>query len=137
NVRNKKQYDKLNRKAFKLDRGGSCLMSLQTTYQLNNGTEIPAIGLGVYKAEPGKEVYEAVKSGLEIGYRHIDTASLYANEADVGKAIRDSGVPREEIFVTTKVWNDEQGYEETKEAFNRSLARLEMDYVDLYLVHWP
>lgn len=123
--------------AFNLDRGGICLMNLSTTYELNNGTKIPAIGLGVYKAEPGKEVYEAVKSALEIGYRHIDTASLYANESDVGKAIRDSGIPREEIFVTTKVWNDEQGYEETKAAFNRSLSRLQMDYVDLYLVHWP
>lgn len=112
-------------------------MSLSTTYTLNNGTKIPAIGLGVYKAEPGKEVYEAVKSALEIGYRHIDTASFYENESDVGRAIKDSGIPRDEVFVTTKVWNDEQGYEETKAAFQRSLERLEMDYVDLYLVHWP
>lgn len=112
-------------------------MSLSTTYTLNNGTKIPAIGLGVYQAEPGKEVYEAVKSALEIGYRHIDTASFYENESDVGRAIKDSGIPRDEIFVTTKVWNDEQGYEETKAAFQRSLERLEMDYVDLYLVHWP
>ena len=112
-------------------------MSLSTTYSLNNGTKIPAIGLGVYKAEPGKEVYEAVRTALEIGYRHIDTASLYANETDVGRAIKDSGIPREDIFVTTKVWNDEQGYEETKAAFQRSLERLDMDYVDLYLVHWP
>ncbi|MFD2655675.1 aldo/keto reductase [Gracilibacillus thailandensis] len=112
-------------------------MSLTTTLKLNNGTEIPAVGLGVYKAEPGNEVYHAVKSALELGYRHIDTASLYANEEGVGQAIKDSGIPREEIFVTTKVWNDEQGYEETKAAFKRSLERLQMDYVDLYLVHWP
>ncbi|WP_208589732.1 aldo/keto reductase [Gracilibacillus suaedae] len=112
-------------------------MSLTTTLKLNNGTEIPAVGLGVYKAEPGDEVYHAVKSALELGYRHIDTASLYANEEGVGQAIKDSGIPREEIFVTTKVWNDEQGYEETKAAFKRSLERLQMDYVDLYLVHWP
>ncbi|UOQ46740.1 aldo/keto reductase [Gracilibacillus caseinilyticus] len=112
-------------------------MSLRTTRKLNNGTEIPAIGLGVYKAEAGEEVYQAVKSALELGYRHIDTASLYGNEEGVGQAIKDSDVPREEIFVTTKVWNDEQGYEETKAAFTRSLERLQMDYVDLYLVHWP
>ncbi|SFL41727.1 Aldo/keto reductase [Gracilibacillus orientalis] len=112
-------------------------MSLTTTLKLNNGTEIPAVGLGVYKAEPGDEVYHAVRSALELGYRHIDTASLYANEEGVGQAIIDSGIPRDDIFVTTKVWNDEQGYEETKAAFKSSLERLQMDYVDLYLVHWP
>ncbi|WP_163537185.1 aldo/keto reductase [Gracilibacillus sp. YIM 98692] len=112
-------------------------MSLTSTLKLNNGKEIPAIGLGVYKVEAGDEVYQSVKSALEVGYRHIDTASLYGNEEGVGQAIKDSGIPREEIFVTTKVWNDEQGYEETKAAFQRSLDRLQMDYVDLYLVHWP
>ncbi|WP_054861371.1 aldo/keto reductase [Gracilibacillus sp. JCM 18860] len=112
-------------------------MGLTDTLVLNNGTEIPAIGLGVYKAEPGEEVYQAVRSALEIGYRHIDTASLYANEEDVGKAIKDSGISRNEIFVTTKVWNDEQGYENTKQAMANSLKRLQMDYVDLYLIHWP
>ncbi|WP_130859634.1 aldo/keto reductase [Gracilibacillus phocaeensis] len=112
-------------------------MSLTSTLTLNNGTKIPAIGLGVYKAEPGDEVYYAVRSALELGYRHIDTASLYANEEGVGQAIKDSGIPREELFVTTKVWNDEQGFKETKEAFQRSLEQLQMDYVDLYLVHWP
>ncbi|KAB8139003.1 aldo/keto reductase [Gracilibacillus oryzae] len=112
-------------------------MSLTTTRTLNNGTKIPAIGLGVYKVEAGDEAYQSVKSALEIGYRHIDTASFYANEEDVGKAIKDSGIPREDIFVTTKVWNDEQGYEEAKAAIDRSLDRLGMEYVDLYLIHWP
>ncbi len=112
-------------------------MSLTSTLKLNNGTEIPQVGLGVYKAEPGNEVYHAVKSALDLGYRHIDTASLYGNEEGVGQAIKDSDVPREEIFVTTKVWNDEQGYENTKIAFKNSLERLQMEYVDLYLVHWP
>ncbi|GAB2534082.1 aldo/keto reductase [Gracilibacillus alcaliphilus] len=112
-------------------------MGLTSTLTLNNGTKIPAIGLGVYKAEAGEEVYQAVRSALELGYRHIDTASLYANEEGVGQAIKDSGIPRDEIFVTTKVWNDEQGFQETKAAFARSLERLQMDYVDLYLVHWP
>lgn len=112
-------------------------MSLTTKVKLNNGTEIPAVGLGVFKVEPGDEVYQAVRSALELGYRHIDTASFYGNEEGVGRAIKESGIPREEIFVTTKVWNDEQGFEEAKAAFKRSLTRLQMDYVDLYLVHWP
>ncbi|WP_138420627.1 aldo/keto reductase [Aquibacillus sediminis] len=112
-------------------------MSLTTTTKLHNGVEIPVIGLGVYKVEAGTDVYQAVSSALEQGYRHIDTASFYQNEEGVGKAIADSGIPREEIFVTTKVWNDEQGYDNTLAAFDRSLNRLNMDYVDLYLVHWP
>ncbi|MCT2535786.1 aldo/keto reductase [Aquibacillus koreensis] len=112
-------------------------MSLTTTSKLHNGVEIPSLGLGVYKVEDGQSVYDTVMSALEIGYRHIDTASFYENEEGVGKAIRESGIPREEIFVTTKVWNDEQGYENTKQAFQNSLDRLGLDYVDLYLVHWP
>ncbi|MDC3417680.1 aldo/keto reductase [Aquibacillus sp. 3ASR75-54] len=112
-------------------------MSLTTTATLHNGVQIPRLGLGVYKMEDGTDVYHAVLSALEIGYRHIDTASFYQNEEGVGRAIRDSGIPREEIFVTTKVWNDEQGYENTKKAFQASLERLGLDYVDLYLVHWP
>lgn len=112
-------------------------MSLTTTRKLNNGVEIPVIGLGVYEVDAGETVYNAVRSALKLGYRHIDTASFYNNEEGVGRAIADSGIPREDIFVTTKVWNDEQGYEETLAAFDRSLERLNMDYVDLYLVHWP
>lgn len=104
--------------------------------KLNNGTSIPQIGLGVYKVAPN-EAYHTVSIALENGYRHIDTASYYENEAEVGKAIADSGLKREEIFVTTKVWNDEQGHDNTLKAFDRSLEKLAMDYVDLYLIHWP
>lgn len=87
--------------------------------------------------EDGKEVVEAVKSAIELGYRHIDTASFYGNEEGVGKAIKESDIPREDLFITTKVWNDEQGYENTLEAFDRSLNKLGLDYIDLYLIHWP
>ena len=112
-------------------------MDLSSTVKLNNGVEIPWVGFGVYKVEPGTEVEQAVTWALETGYRHIDTASFYRNEAGVGKAIKESGISRGDLFVTTKVWNDEQGFEETLQAFEQSLNRLQMDYVDLYLVHWP
>lgn len=104
---------------------------------LNNGVKMPQLGLGVYKVEEGQVVINAVKAALEAGYRHIDTAALYQNEAGVGQAIRESGIPREEIFVTTKVWNSDQGYETTLQAFEESRRKLALDYVDLYLVHWP
>ncbi|UFU00398.1 aldo/keto reductase [Radiobacillus kanasensis] len=107
--------------------------SVQT---LHNGVKIPSVGLGVYKIE-GNGVYDAVKSAIDLGYRHIDTASFYENEEGVGRAVKDSGVEREELFITTKVWNDQQGYENTMEAFDLSLNKLGLDYVDLYLVHWP
>ena len=103
---------------------------------LNNGREIPQLGFGVYKV-PADETGKAVRSALEAGYRHIDTAALYGNEAGVGAGIRVSGVPREDIFVTTKVWNDDHGYDRTLAAFDASLDRLGFDYVDLYLIHWP
>lgn len=109
---------------------------IQDTTTLHNGVKMPLLGLGVYKTQEGEETIRSVTSAIECGYRHIDTASLYANEAGVGKAIRESGIPREEIFVTTKVWNDDQGYESTLRAFEKSLSLLQMDYVDLYLVHW-
>ncbi|MFC7320105.1 aldo/keto reductase [Halobacillus campisalis] len=112
-------------------------MDITSKVLLSNGVEMPLIGLGVYKVDGGGEVYETVKTALAAGYRHIDTASFYDNETGVGKAIQDSGIPREDIFLTTKVWNDEQGYEETLQAFERSLERLGVDYVDLYLIHWP
>jgi diketogulonate reductase-like aldo/keto reductase len=98
---------------------------------------IPAIGLGVYKSEPGPVTENAVLDALRIGYRHIDTASIYNNEADVGAAIAGSGIDRGEVFITTKVWNDDHGYDETLTAFDRSLDQLGLGYVDLYLIHWP
>lgn len=103
--------------------------------KLNNGLEIPIIGLGTFKAKD-KEVYNSVLIALREGYRHIDTAAIYGNEVEVGKAIKDSGIPREEIFLTSKLWNSEQGYEEAKKAFESSLEKLGVEYLDLYLIHW-
>lgn len=111
--------------------------SIQDTYTLANGVEIPVMGLGVYKNVDEKELETAVTSALEFGYRHIDTAKVYKNEKGVGEAIKKSGVPREDVFVTTKVWNTDQGYEKTLKAFDKSLEALDMDYIDLYLIHWP
>lgn len=110
---------------------------VKPTVQLNNGVSMPLLGLGVYLMHPGKETYQAVKSALEIGYRLIDTASMYGNEDDVGKAVRDSAVPREEIFITTKLWNDDHGYDSALRAFDASLKRLGLGYIDLYLIHFP
>lgn len=106
-------------------------------YVLNNGVRIPAVGFGTWRSKDGDEAYQAVLTALKAGYRHIDTAAIYGNEASVGRAIKDSGVPREELFVTTKLWNDAHGYEEAKAAFALSLEKLGLDYVDLYLIHWP
>ncbi len=103
---------------------------------LNNGVKIPAQGLGTFRAQEN-EAYEAVLHALKNGYRHIDTAAIYDNEDQVGEAIKDSGVPREELFITTKLWNNDQGYLKTKRAMKKSLKRLGLDYVDLYLIHWP
>jgi methylglyoxal/glyoxal reductase len=113
------------------------LLALDSRASLNNGVEIPRLGLGVYQSPPGKATRRAVKYALEIGYRHIDTAQLYGNEADVGDALRESGIKREEVFITTKVWNSYQGYDSTLQACEQSLRRLGMTYVDLYLIHWP
>lgn len=104
---------------------------------LHNGVEIPALGLGVYKVEEGSQIDETIKNALHIGYRLIDTASFYMNEEGVGRAIRASGIPREELFITTKVWNADQGYESTLKAYETSMEKLGLDYLDLYLVHWP
>jgi len=104
---------------------------------LNNGLKMPWLGFGVFQINDGQEVEHAVKSALEIGYRSIDTATVYGNERGVGKAIRESGILREDIFLTTKVWNDDQREKRTLAAFEESLKRLETEYVDLYLVHWP
>jgi diketogulonate reductase-like aldo/keto reductase len=113
-------------------------MNASTAYAtLNNGVEMPWLGLGVYKAEDGAEVEQAVIKAIEAGYRSIDTASFYFNEEGVGSAIKKSGVAREELFITTKVWNDDQGYESTLRAFDQSMDKLGLDVLDLYLVHWP
>ncbi|MCL6593135.1 MAG: aldo/keto reductase [Alicyclobacillus sp.] len=98
---------------------------------------MPWLGLGVYKVEEGEEVEFAVRTALEVGYRSIDTAALYRNEAGVGRALRASGVPREQVFITTKVWNSDQGYDATLRAFAVSREKLGIDVVDLYLIHWP
>jgi len=105
-------------------------------FVLNNSVEIPSIGLGTFRNE-SDDAYKATLHALKTGYRHIDTAAAYGNEEAVGRAIRDSGVPREEIFVTTKLWKSELGYMSTKRAFRASLERLGLDYLDLYLIHWP
>lgn len=110
---------------------------LDTTVELSNGVSIPLIGLGVFKMEEGNEVQHAVRYAIEAGYRSIDTAKVYANEQGVGEAIREAGVARENLFVTTKVWNSDQGYDATLRAFDKSLDELDFEYVDLYLVHWP
>ncbi len=113
------------------------ITDLNGTFTLHNKIEMPYLGLGTYQADNDKEVVDAVKFALDIGYRHIDTASVYKNEKGVGKGILQSDVAREDIFVTSKVWNTDQGYESTLKAFEASLDRLGLDYLDLYLVHWP
>lgn len=113
------------------------ITNLQGTWELSNGVRMPYFGLGVWKAEDGKEVINAVKWALAAGYRHIDTAKAYDNEEGVGKAIKESGISREDIFLTSKLWNSDQGYEATLEAFEKTLSRLDTDYLDLYLIHWP
>ncbi|HEU5140951.1 MAG TPA: aldo/keto reductase [Bacillales bacterium] len=104
---------------------------------LANGVKMPWFGFGVYQVEDGEEVERSVKAALETGYRGIDTAAFYENEEGVGKAIKDSGVSRDDLFITTKVWNDRQGYEETLKSFEESRRKLGLDVVDLFLVHWP
>lgn len=112
------------------------ITDIKGTSTLNNGVQMPYFGLGVYQI-PNSEVVKAIRWALGCGYRLIDTASLYENEEGVGQAVRNAGIPRAEIFVTTKVWNSDQGYDSTLRAFDASLQRLGLDYVDLYLVHWP
>jgi len=104
---------------------------------LNNGVKMPWLGFGVFQIDDGQQVEHAVKAALDIGYTSIDTAAAYKNERGVGKSIRESGIPREDIFLTTKVWNEDQRKKRTLAAFEESLKRLETEYVDLYLVHWP
>lgn len=111
--------------------------TIQSTLKLNNGIEIPRFGLGVFRTAAGKEAKQAVLHALKAGYRHIDTAKIYGNEKDVGEAIRESGIPRKDIFVTTKLWNGDQGYDAAMKAFEKSLSLLGLDVLDLYLIHWP
>lgn len=113
------------------------LRSLADTVEIAPGVHMPRLGLGTYKSDEGPDVEGEVAYGLSIGYRLIDTAALYGNEEGVGKALRAGTVPREDVFITTKLWNSDQGYESTLKAFDRSLDKLGMDHVDLYLVHWP
>jgi diketogulonate reductase-like aldo/keto reductase len=110
-------------------------LNINSKLTLNDGSGIPCLGLGVWKTPNGKECEAAVLAALELGYRHIDTAAIYGNEESVGAALRKSGIPRGEIFVTTKLWNDDHG--DPVNAFNGSLKRLKLDYVDLYLIHFP
>ena len=111
--------------------------TLTSTARLNNGVEIPYLGLGVYLAGPGAGTRNAVQHALQAGYRHIDTASSYGNEQEVGIALQKSRIPREEIFITTKLWNSDHGYDETIQACRESLMTLGLSYMDLYLIHWP
>ncbi len=110
---------------------------MNTTCVLINGVAMPRVGLGVYRAARGEVTRTAVRDALAAGYRHIDTARAYGNEADVGAAVRESGLPRAELFVTTKLWNDDQGYDAALKAFDRSVKTLGLEQVDLYLLHWP
>ena len=103
---------------------------------LNNGLKMPQLGFGVWQVK-NEEANEAVAKALQTGYRSIDTAMIYKNEEGVGKAIKEAGIPREELFITTKVWNSDQGFDNTLRAYEESLERLGLDYVDLYLIHWP
>ena len=112
-------------------------MKINTRKKLNNGIEIPVFGLGVFKSANGTETEQAVLWALKEGYRHIDTAAIYRNEESVGRAIMRSGIPRKELFITTKLWNDDMRRHCQAHAFEESLERLQLDYVDLYLIHWP
>lgn len=111
-------------------------MDKNLTY-LRNGTKIPLLGFGTYKSGSDEDTSKSLKNALKLGYRMIDTASFYGNEVGIGKGIKESKVDREEIFLVTKLWNEDHGYENTIEAFNKSLRNLNVDYIDLYLIHWP
>lgn len=113
------------------------LTSLADKVEIAPGVAINRLGLGTYRADEGPDVEGEVRYGLSIGYRTIDTAALYGNEDSVGRMIRESGIARDDVFVTTKVWNTDQGYDSTLRAFDKSLSALQFDHVDLYLVHWP
>jgi 2,5-diketo-D-gluconate reductase A len=111
-------------------------MTTVPSLTFNDGHTIPQLGFGVYRVDPD-ETERIVSDALEVGYRHIDTAALYGNEHGVGRAIENSGIPRDELFITTKLWNSDQGEQATRDAFDLSLEKLGLDRVDLYLIHWP
>jgi methylglyoxal/glyoxal reductase len=113
------------------------LKNLQSTKTLHNGIKIPYVGLGVYQMKDPSETVQAVRTAIKSGYRSIDTAAIYDNEESVGQGVKEGGVAREELFITSKVWNSDQGYDTTLKAFETSLKKLDMDYLDLYLIHWP
>lgn len=113
------------------------MKTLNDTFELNNGYKIPCIGFGTWQTPDGETVVMAVSEAIKAGYRHIDTAACYENEVGVGQGIRASGIEREKLFVTSKVWNTERGYEKTMAAFEKTLSDLRLDYLDLYLIHWP
>lgn len=106
-------------------------------YTLSNGYQIPALGFGTFRTREGKETEDSVICALKAGFRHIDCAAVYGNEKSVGNALKYSGVERDQLFITGKLWNDDKGYEQTKAAFYKTLADLQLDYLDLYLIHWP
>lgn len=110
---------------------------LSDTYTLNNGVKIPVVGFGTWQTPDGEVAEKSVLAALNNGYRHIDTAAAYGNEESVGRAIKSSGIKRDELFITTKLWNTDHGYERTKKAIDTSLMKLGLDYLDLYLIHWP
>ena len=112
-------------------------LKIDSRVTLNDGNSMPFLGLGVWDAKSGKETYHAVIHALKTGYRHIDTAEMYGNEKDVGLAVIDSGLAREEIFITTKLWDSGLGYDHALNSFDASLRKLDLEYVDLYLIHWP
>jgi methylglyoxal/glyoxal reductase len=112
-------------------------LNINTRIKLNNGIEIPVMGFGTYKLTNEKSVRESVTAALEAGYRLIDTAQMYGNEKYVGAAVRESGIPREEIFVTTKLDNDQHSYDKARKSFDESMDRLNLGYIDLFLIHWP
>jgi diketogulonate reductase-like aldo/keto reductase len=113
------------------------MLTLTAASKLNNGVEMPWLGLGVYQTPPGVETQQAVSAALHLGYRHIDTARAYRNERDVGEAVRQSGVERKELFITTKLWNADHGYDASIKACRQSINNLNLGQIDLYLVHWP
>jgi diketogulonate reductase-like aldo/keto reductase len=113
------------------------MKNLKGCYVLSNGVNIPCVGFGTWQTPDGEIAIESVEAALKAGYRHIDTAAIYGNEESVGIAIKNSNIKREELFITTKVWNTDQGYESTLKAFETSIKKLGVDYVDLYLIHWP